>query len=478
MNSRSNASTFSAPLVLAAAASLALTNLASVAAAQTGAFKDGELVVATTKYPSGAYGLNRVDPATGNGADFVNFNYYLPAFASAATYDSFRGRLIVNASMGTDPYWLGRLWSIASNGSSVSLPGFSGSTRGLTSTGDGRLYFMENSGAAPLQYYDANDVLHTVMDASGAAPFVFSVEHMLWHAPTNSLIASTSGWWSSNDCTSGQCSFFRIPLSLDGSQVAGPITCNSYASDSQEIMALDYLPGGQVLATLASGAPMGVWRMIALDPVTLAISPWANPWVNDINGGVWSSKLGTAILLDDAGNALRTVGAGLDGVPPVLPTTIAVGDVFSGYAPGETMWEIDVNGPGCIGFGDIYGAGLAGTGSVLPNLTLGGCPDLNEPITVVASQVVGAAPGLLAIASAPASIPLLGGTLLVSPSAAMLPVFAAGAAGVAGAGQFTLPFTATDPALLGASVYLQAGFLDANAVQGVSLTNGLQISFG
>lgn len=451
--------------------------LAASAGAQIGAYKDGELFVACT-HTDGKFGLNRIDPVSGNGAEFVSFNYNLPAFASACTYDSYRGRIIVNASMSTDPYWLGRLWSIASNGSVVSLPGFSGATRGLTSTGDGRLYFGEWDGTQPLRYYDANDVLHTLMDASGANPFVFSVEHLLWHAPTNSLIASTSGWWSNNDCMPGQCSFFRIPLSPDGSKVAGPITCNSYASDNQEIMTLDYLPGGRILATLASGAPTSDWKMITLDPVTLAIAPWANPSTWDINGGVWIPQLGKVVMRDDGVNVLRTVTAGLEALAPVLSTNVSVSDGTSGYAPGESLWKIDLNGPGCIGFGGIYGAGLHGTGAVIPNLTLGGCPDLNKPISIVASQIVGAAPGLLALAAAPASIPLLGGTLLVSPSATMLPVFAAGPAGVAGAGQFTLPFTATDAALVGASVYLQAGFVDANAVQGVSLTNGLQVSFG
>lgn len=457
---------------------LLAASLASAPAwGQTGAYEDGELYVACT-HTNGAFGLNRIDPVTGQGAEFVKFNYYLGAFASACTYDSYRGRIIANASMSTDPYWFGRLWSIASNGSAVSLPGFTGSTRGLTATGDGRLYFGEWDGTQPLRYYDANDVLHTLMDASGANPFVFSVEHMIWHAPTNSLIASNSGWWSNNDCTPGQCSFFRIPLSPDGSKVAGPITCNSYASDNQEIMTLDYLPGGKLLATLASGAPTSLWKMITLDPVTLAISPWANPWTNDINGGLWVPQIGKVVILDDGFNVLRTVSAGLDAPAPVLPTNVSVSDGTSGYAPGESLWKVDLNGPGCIGFGGIYGAGLSGTGAVIPNLTLGGCPDLNKPISIVASQIVGAAPGVLALAGAPASIPLLGGTLLVSPSATMLPVFAAGPAGVAGAGQFALPFTATDPTLVGASVYLQAGFVDAQAIQGVSLSNGLQISFG
>jgi hypothetical protein len=51
--------------------------------------------------------------------------------------------------------------------------------------------------------------------------------------------------------------------------------------------------------------------------------------------------------------------------------------------------------------------------------------------------------------------------------------------GVAGAGAFTLPASLPSiPALSGTSLYLQAGFGDAAAAKGVSLTQGLEMAIG
>jgi hypothetical protein len=396
-------------------------------------------------------------------------------------YDSFRGTFLANVSMAPAGLFQYRVWSFAANGASTAIPNMNGSFRALCPAGDGRVFFMTHAGAistGPIEYLDASDVRHTLLDAAGTAPFVFPLEHMLYHVSSNSLIGSNSGWWSNNDCAPNGCSFFRIPLSADGTKVGGAITCNTYASNNQEIMAMDYLPGGKILATLADGSFSSYKKMITVDPLSLAIADWANSNVWDCNGAVWSSRIGKAITLDDTTNNLRTVTAGLTGAAPILATSVNVGDGSSGYSPFEYLWEIDLNGPGCNGYGDAYGAGLAGKGGIVPQLSVTGCPELNQPIAIVGTQIVGGAPGVLALAAAPASIPLFGGTLLVLPGSPTLAVFAAGAAGVAGAGQFTLPFTATDPSLIGASVYLQARFLDAQAVQSVSLTNGLQVSFG
>jgi energy-converting hydrogenase Eha subunit H len=457
---------------------LALPCLTLPCVAQTGAFEDGELVVLTTKPGFNSPILYRIDPATGQGATFCE-PLYQGGWAGMCAYDSYRGRFLANVSMAPDNPFFYKLWAFASNGAAVSIPGFDGkSLRALAPTGDGRVYFLNHNPLGPIQYFDANDVTHTLLNEAGTAPFDFAVEHLLYHAPSNSLIASNSGWWSTNHCATNSCSFFRIPLSADGTRVGGPIACSSYATGSQEVMSLDYLPGGNVLATLANGSFWGGAQMASFNPFTLAVAPWASPQHGDLNGGLWSSRIGKAVILDDTTNLLRTVVAGQGGTAPVLVTSVNVGDGSTGYSPSESMWEIDLNGPGCTGYADQYGAGLAGKGAIVPVLTLTGCPDLNQPIAVVATGVVGAAPGFLGIAAAPAAIPLFGGTLLVSPSAVMLPVFAAGTPGLAGAGQFTLPFTATDPALLGVSIFLQAGFADVQAVQGVALTNGLQVVFG
>ncbi len=53
-----------------------------------------------------------------------------------------------------------------------------------------------------------------------------------------------------------------------------------------------------------------------------------------------------------------------------------------------------------------------------------------------------------------------------------------GLTGSPGVGSVGLPFLTTDPAWVGLTLYVQAGFIDAGASFGVSLTNGLMISLG
>lgn len=60
-----------------------------------------------------------------------------------------------------------------------------------------------------------------------------------------------------------------------------------------------------------------------------------------------------------------------------------------------------------------------------------------------------------------------------------LAVSAAGPAGTAGAGALSLPAQLSpNPGSVGLSLYLQAGFLDSAAVQGVSFTQGLELEIG
>ena len=461
--------------------SAALSLLAAAPAlAQTGPWKDGELLVGTSKPVTGATVIYRIDPATGHGAELLT-GYYPVGYTQQFSYDPYRAAVLANVNLPPDPYWYGRLWKIAPNGAAVPIPALDGkSLRAITPIGDGRVYLQENFSAwvaGPLQYLDANDALHTVMDASGTAPFQFAVEHLVYHAPTNALVATTSNWWSYNDCAPSGASVFRIPLSADGSQVAGPITCNSYASSNEEIMSLDYLPGGKLLMTVASGAFFSGEKLVTVDPVTLAIAPWAVQPVGDVNGGYWSAKIGKAIVLDDGSNVLRTYTAGSTGPGPVLATDVPVSDFTSGYAPTDSMWELDVLGPACQGYADVYGAGLAGKGGIVPVITAAGCPDVGSPFSIAIASGLGGTSGILALGPAPASIPLFGGTIHGSP-AASFPIALGGAPGVAGAGSLAIPVTIADPAMAGVATFLQAGLIDVAAPQLVSLTSGLQIVIG
>lgn len=128
------------------------------------------------------------------------------------------------------------------------------------------------------------------------------------------------------------------------------------------------------------------------------------------------------------------------------------------------------------GFRRQYGAGVPGLGGVTPTLGNVGPyrPGLSGEIRITGGIGVGA--GLLLLSNAPANIPAAGGTVLVAPQF-LIPFVLNGAPGFAGAGSWSLPWT-LPPGSGGITFYHQAGILDSNAPQGVSMTNAMLITVG
>lgn len=448
------------------------------AAAAVAQFPDGELIVRLGTAGGGSCSYLRVDPVSGNATTLLA-GCYPHGNAGSAVYDSFRDVMLINTSLPPDSYALARLFAVQADGSHTAIASVgTGDLGALCSAGDGRVFY-QMAASNQIRWIDANNQVHTLLDAAGAAPFQFAVEHLIHHAASNALIATTSGWWSTNDCTPGACSVFRIPLSSDGSRVGGAVTCNAVASDNQEIMSLDFLPGGQLLMGLANGSPGFMPLLVTVDPMTLALGPFANTQLHDVDGAVYSTRAGGAIVLDDGANVLRRFGPGTALTPgTVITTSMTVSATTSGYSPRENLWEVDRNGPGCQGLGAPYGTGLAGLGGVVPTLGAVGCPDRNTPWSLSVAATAGGTFGLLALGDGPANLPVFGGTLLVSPITASFVFATSGAPGMPGVGGYNLPLLLNDPALVGVSLWFQAALLDAAAVEGFSLTNGLQVVIG
>ena len=464
-----------ATLTLAAAALFA-----PALPAQTGPWTDGELVVLSSI--AGAYKILRVVPETGATAVLASPLYH-GGWSGSLAFDSHRGGLLANISLPPDGTFTYRLWLIGHDGTAAALPGFTGSLRALASAGDGRVFFMRHTGIAQgpktIEYFDANDVIQTLKDVDGVTPFQIEVEHLLYHAPSNALLGSSSGWWSATGCVVGSSSIWRIPLSADGLKVAGPVTCAPLGSGNAEIMSLDHMPDGQVLATIASGEFPSSSRLKTVNPLTLASSDWADPWQGDIDGGVWSQRLGKAVIhaAGPLGYRLFTFGFGQTEWGNELVTSQPVAG-WGGYSPADSLFEVDLNGPQCDGFQLPYGAGLAGKGGLVPLLGVIGCPDIGSVFTLSINNAVGGAAGMLFAGLAPAALPFKGGTFLVGAVAAQIPVAVGGTPGDPGAGSLALPALLSDPILSGINIHMQAGFSDAFAVQGVSLSNGVQFQGG
>ncbi|MBK6942141.1 MAG: hypothetical protein IPH13_18330 [Planctomycetes bacterium] len=458
-------------------ASVVVFTLASSAFAQLGPWKDGELLIRTVEPGTQTQVLYRLDPATGHG-DVLASGFNHTGWAGSVAYDPARSQVLMSTSFPPDGTFFTRLWALNSNGTRVSIPGFENvPLRALCPIGDGRVYFQRNANSwsvDAIEYLDANNVVHPLLDATGASPLMYRAEHLVYHAPTNSLIGTNSEWWSPQDCQPFTSTVFRIPLTPDGSQVAGPIVCAPCGGFGSVVMNIDQMPGGSLLLT----TPYASHNLVTVAPFTLAVTPWANAAVSDIDGAYFAPQTGTVLMLDDWTNTMRSIPFGSITEGAEFVTDFVVSSGSSGSSPSESMYEIDLNGPQCLGFAGVYGDGLAGTGGIKPSLTATGCPNVGDVFTIGVGQVVGGASGLLFVGLNPASLPLAGGTLLTFPIVLSVPLTMGGTAGAAGAGSVAFPVLLSDPALVGFTFRLQGAFADPAAIQGASLTNGLQITMG
>ncbi|HEX6813381.1 MAG TPA: hypothetical protein VF384_17305 [Planctomycetota bacterium] len=120
-----------------------------------------------------------------------------------------------------------------------------------------------------------------------------------------------------------------------------------------------------------------------------------------------------------------------------------------------------------------YGAGLAGTGGLVPGIALLGEPVIGTaPVLGVANNTGAPAGVVVVLGMNPVSLPTpLLGTLLVSPDATSLVITPAPA--------LLLPIPIPDQfSLNGVHVYLQALVLDPGAPAGVAFTRGLDLTIG
>jgi hypothetical protein len=147
---------------------------------------------------------------------------------------------------------------------------------------------------------------------------------------------------------------------------------------------------------------------------------------------------------------------------------------------GNTIFNPRFDGA-AAGFRRQYGTGVAGTGGRRPVLGKSGPLRVGYTATLRVREGLGGASGLLVVGLAEANLPdhagLTGLTLYVDPITLMMPVQLSGAPGVAGAGSLDLPFFLS-PAFGGFHVFVQAGFGDPGAPNGISTTNGMEESIG
>lgn len=138
---------------------------------------------------------------------------------------------------------------------------------------------------------------------------------------------------------------------------------------------------------------------------------------------------------------------------------------------GLRLYDVELINEGTDPSWSNYGSGLGGTNGV-PALTLSNDPIIGLDIGLTVGNSRGSTTlTALFLGVSASSVPLLGGSLLVNPLTTTF--FNNPGAGV------TLPATvSSDPTLDGVDIYLQVAEDDPGAVNGVSLSRGLKMTFG
>jgi hypothetical protein len=476
-----------------AALSLLTLCLAPHAAAQAGGFTVGDVWESNDGLPASpgtGASLRRIDPVSGAVTTMVGSAW--TSGSGSLAFDPYRHRLIWRSTI-TLPAQ--KIWQVDGAGNLTDMGLATTGYSWFAPAGDGRIFCIENPGGPQyLAFIDGANRVKRVLNAAGTAPYplpsgpFLARRGLAYDAATNAVYAC-----SHLDCDGlahQAIVMGKLALSADGTRVLGPPTCTSFdingAFSTETPVSLSRLPGGQLLvACIASDvSPSSAEeRLLSFDPATLSFTPFALVGVAGeaidyaINDGVWSSALGRALVLDTFQDNLRSFAPGSSGDGTII--TPVGGQVSPTGSSSEAEQLAEIAPTACDGAWVPYAKGLAGKGGFVPALIGAGCPVPGGAFTLNVSDVVGGAGGVLFVGLAPASVPFKGGTFAVGAVLLNLNVAVGGVAGVAGAGTLSLPAgLPPDPGLAGASIFLQAGFSDAAAVQGVSLTQGLQLEIG
>lgn len=160
-----------------------------------------------------------------------------------------------------------------------------------------------------------------------------------------------------------------------------------------------------------------------------------------------------------------------DGSIDVLFSDPSYGDIVGVSSPADAVL--------CDGTFESYGAGVAGTGGVTPELRAIFSPCAGQEIGIEFKDFLGGTMSYFFVGFAPAAYPTLGGTVLVDVALphVMIPIPMPGAN--AGEGDLTLAFDVPElPGIVGLNIYYQALAADPGAPFGVSFSNGLHETIG
>jgi glucose/arabinose dehydrogenase len=229
-----------------------------------------------------------------------------------------------------------------------------------------------------------------------------------------------------------------------------------------------YAAGSAPAFDAASGTPLTQWAPLASTSIPWAFPPFTPGAVHEspdlsplvqavVDRPDWIEGNAIGIVLDGTptiGSGWRCLHDFLSLVPPILDVTYALPSSPGGGCAGACGFS--TYGAGAT---PAHSLGLVGTGSPQP----GG--------TVVLQTSGIASSGAWTLASpAPASLPLLGGVLLVDPAGALALPFLPSTAGVA---TWTIAIP-SDPTLVGLPLHFQSVAADPAMTSGYAFSPGLR----
>jgi hypothetical protein len=317
--------------------------------------------------PSALSGVMRIDPVTGQ-TTIIASN--IPGFRGRGSYDPYRQRIVASVIVGNPLL-------VASDGTWEELPlDYAFTPINFAPIGDGRIYFTAGAG---IGWVDANGVVHTLMDETGQAPFqlapTLSTGGFIYHVLTNSL------FYADGD-PSGQTSVEKIPLTLDGSQLAGPVQSVLYdvSSTFDEPKHFGRGPGGQLILVVDDNSNSQLPRVLLVDPETLDVTVYATCGYFGVGGqvaGTYSLERDQAVVLDSLGDNLRLYDQGEVGEGTIWVS----GAVSSPGGSGEVVQMIEIGGTIAAPVaGDLNGDDIVGVADFLLLLAAWGpCPEPCPP---------------------------------------------------------------------------------------------------
>ncbi len=183
-------------------------------------------------------------------------------------------------------------------------------------------------------------------------------------------------------------------------------------------------------------------------------------------GGMWTSQHVTPVM---PSSVFHTTGIAMQGGLLALGSTLSL-------APLANAGRVAVHELGAGSW--PYGAGIAGSGGLVPKLAGNGRPRIGQTFSIDLTNGLGGAVAVLGAGTTPWQSSLLGGTLWFTPIVATAVLPLSGSSGVAGDGAFQFALSLPSPSLVGASACFQAAVLDPATPQGVAWSNAVEVVVG